>query len=50
VNWIAVALLTWIVVAAILATLFGGVIHARNKREIPPHADEDDDEQWTDAG
>ncbi|MGU3586914.1 hypothetical protein ACLBYD_27650 [Rhodococcus sp. C26F] len=48
-NWIVVALLTWIVVAAILAALFGGVIHARNKREIPPHVDEDD-EQWTDAG
>jgi len=40
-NVILVALLTWIVVAAILTVVFGGVIRVRNEREIPPRFDQD---------
>ncbi|MDM7491481.1 hypothetical protein QT969_24670 [Rhodococcus sp. CSLK01-03] len=49
-NWIVVALLAWVVVAAVLALVFGRVIRARDEREIPPPLDQDDDEQWRDAG
>ncbi|WP_016690874.1 hypothetical protein [Rhodococcus rhodochrous] len=47
-NWIVVALLAWIVVAAVLAVVFGRVIRTRDEREIPPALDQDD-ERWRDA-
>ena len=49
VNSIVVALLAWIVVAAVLAVVFGRVIRTRDKHEIPPALDQDD-ERWRDAG
>ncbi|USI88397.1 hypothetical protein [Rhodococcus pyridinivorans] len=43
-------LLAWLAVAAILAVVFGRVIRARDRREIPPPLDRPDDEQWRNAG
>lgn len=51
VNWVFWLLVAWIAVSATVAIIIvGRVIRARDKREMPPGDQDNNDEGWRDAG
>jgi len=50
VNWVFWLLVAWIAVSATVAIIVGRVILARDKREMPPCDQDNNDERWRDVG